>query len=175
MRPTRLLAVSFFVVVVAACGSSGSKGAASANNSSPSTVASPSGATTSTVGKVSGNSNSSFCDDARRSENAFKAMNPAQLSMNTLKSELENVGPELQKAESAAPSEIKPDLQTFINAYTPFLNALKAADYDFTKVNFASFTNLDSAAVKAALAHIEAYFTQVCHVTMPTATTVSVP
>jgi hypothetical protein len=179
MRPSVLRTAPLLLllaVVLAACGSS-SKGASSSNNSSSngsSTTAAPSAGATTTV-KVSGDSNSSFCQDVRNSAAAFKPVDPAQLNLNSLKSELENVGPDLQKAASAAPDAIKPDFETFVHAYTPYIDALKAANFDFTKLNLASLQNLNSASVKAAIAHLEAYFSQVCHVTAPTSPTVSIP
>jgi hypothetical protein len=179
MHRSRLIAVSALVAIgLAACGSS-SKGASGSNNSSTTTA--PSSATTSapsgtpTTQKVSGNSNSNFCQEVRNSENAFKPISPTSINPDSIKTEFENVGSQLQKAVDAAPNEIKPDFETFIHAYQPYLDALKAANYDFTKINFASLTQLDSASVKAATAHLEAYFTQVCHVTTPTSPTVSVP
>jgi hypothetical protein len=176
MRSTRLFAVALLIAVgVAACGSS-SKGASSDNSSSTTAAAgnsastsapSSAGASTTTTIKISGSGSSNFCAEARPSQNAFRAKNPTSLTATSLKQLYQNLGPELAKVEAIAPSAIKPDFATFIQAFTPYLNALKAANYDFTKINFASLTAMDSAGVKAASAHITAYLTQVCHIAAP--------
>jgi hypothetical protein len=173
MRSTRLIAVALLIAVgVAACGSS-SKGASSSSSSPSTTVAASSSGSTSTAAageattttiKISSAGSGNFCALARSSQNAF-SRNPTTFSAAALKQEYENLGPDLAKAEAAAPPAIKPDFATFIQAFTPYINALKAANYDFTKINFSSLTQLDSAAVKAASAHITAYFSQVCHIT----------
>ena len=94
-----------------------------------------------------------------------RSRSPTAFTPAALKQIYENLGPELAKVEAIAPSAIKPDFQTFIRAFTPYLNALKAANYDFTKINFASLTGLSAPDVKTASEHITAYFTQVCHIT----------
>jgi hypothetical protein len=72
-----------------------------------------------------------------------------------------------RRAADAAPSEIKADFQTFVDAFEPYLKALSDANYDFTKLDVASLSQLSSAKVKAASDHIEQYFVQVCHITTP--------
>jgi hypothetical protein len=71
----------------------------------------------------------------------------------------------LEQARSAAPDAIKGDFDTFVTAFTPFLNTFAAANYDYTKLTPAAVAGLDTAPVKAASAHITQYMQQVCKIT----------
>jgi hypothetical protein len=71
----------------------------------------------------------------------------------------------LEQARSAAPDAIKGDFDTFVTAFTPFLNAFAAANYDYTKLTPAAVAGLGTAQVKAASAHITQYMQQVCKIT----------
>jgi hypothetical protein len=167
---SRLMVVAIFVAVGAtACGSS-SKSATGSTTSNPGSGTTAPGSTgaTPTTKALSGNSGSNFCDLARRDSAAFSARNVAAFRASDLKKEFENLGPALQQAENIAPNAIKGDFQTFLNAFQPYLKALAAANYDFTKLNAASVQGLGSPQVKAATDHIQQYFTQVCHITTPT-------
>jgi hypothetical protein len=170
MRVKSLLAVAMLVAIgTAACGSSskGSTGSVtSAPGSSGATTSSPGGGSTTTI-KLSGSSSSNFCDLARADDKAFSNFNPTGLSASDLKKQFENLGPALQQAADKAPSAIKSDFETFVNAFKPYLKALADANYDFTKIQPSSVSGLESPAVKTASDHIEQYFTQVCHITPP--------
>jgi hypothetical protein len=151
MRSRSLVVVTLLVAIGAtACGSS-SKSA--------------------TTGALSGSGGGGFCGLARGEQSAFSTPNFAGTGAAQLKKLYENLGTQLQRVESIAPSAIKGDFQTFVNAYQPFLRALAAANYDFTKINYSSLTSLSSPQVKTATANIERYFTQVCHITSTTPTT----
>ena len=167
----RLVAVAILIVVGAACGSSskGASGSSTTNASgSTSSTAPTSPNATPTTQKVSGNSGSDFCNLARTQSSAFNGPNPSATTQLDLKKTYENLLPALQHIVAIAPSQIKGDFQTFVTAYTPYIRALAAANYDFTKLNFASLQGLSAPDVKAASQHIEAYLTQVCHLTTPT-------
>jgi hypothetical protein len=178
----RKLAILLVLVAVGAtaCGSS-SKGASNATTTtaagSGSTPTAGGGTTTSgaptTSGKVSGDSNSTFCQAVRGDLGAFKSnANIATSTPADLKKLYSNLKSTLDDAESIAPSAIKPDFQTFVTAFTPILNTLAQYNYDFTKIPpsaYAGFQSMDTPAIKAASAHIEAYVEQVCHVS-PTST-----
>ena len=170
MRVHRLVVLIVLVAVGAtACGSS-SKGAAS--NSTSTTAASPAAGSsgsigTTTTGKLSGDSGSSFCDLARSDETAFKSNNITTNTPADLKKLYENIGPKLAEAESKAPSAIKGDFHTFVTAFAQVVKALSDANYDFKKVSPTAFASLGTPAIKAASDHIDQYFAQVCHITTP--------
>jgi hypothetical protein len=172
MRVKSLLVVAMLVAIgTAACGSSSNSSTGSVTSapgsSSGSTSSSDSGGSTTTI-KLNGSSSSDFCDLARADDKAFSNVDPTGLSASDLKKQFENLGPALQQAADKAPSEIKGDFTTFINAFKPYLQALADANYDFTKIQPSSVSGLESPAVQAASDHIEQYFTQVCHITSPT-------
>jgi hypothetical protein len=170
MRTKSLLAVALFVALGAtACGSS-SKSATGTSTSAPgssggSTSPSDSGSTT-TI-KLNGSGSSDFCDLARADDKAFSNFDPTSVSAADLKKQFENLAPALQQAADKAPSEIKGDFETFVNAFKPYLQALADANYDFSKINPTSVSGLESPAVQTASDHIEQYFEQVCHITTP--------
>jgi hypothetical protein len=176
MRARSLIVVALLVAFgAAACGSS-SKGASgptattSGGSSATSAPSSPGAAPKATAPPVVGGSGGgNFCDLARKDQNAFSGSSAAAVTPAALKTEFENIGPALQHAEQIAPSAIKPDFQVFLNAFTPYLQALAAANYDFSKLNFQDpkLQELASPQVKTASDHIEAYFTSVCHITTP--------
>jgi hypothetical protein len=72
-----------------------------------------------------------------------------------------NLGPELQRIGSVIPAAIKSDYDTFVAAFDPFLQAIAAANYDFTKVPPTVVQALSSPQVKAAGTAIRQYITQV--------------
>jgi hypothetical protein len=170
MRAKGLLAVAVFVAIGAtACGSSSksSTGSVSSAPGSPTASNGSSGGTTTTI-KLKGSSSSNFCDLARADDTAFNGANVATLSADDLKKDFAKLGPALQHAADVAPSAIKGDFQVFIKAFEPYLKALSDTNYDFTKIKPDSVSGLESPAVQAASAHIQQYFTQVCHLTTPT-------
>jgi hypothetical protein len=171
MRIKSLLAVAIFVALGAtACGSSSKSGSGTsttAPGSSGGSTSSPAGGSTTTI-KLSGSGSSDFCNLARADDKAFSNFNPTGSSAADLKKQFENLGPALQQAADKAPSEIKGDFETFVNAFKPYLQALADANYDFTKIQPSSVAGLESPKVQAASDHIEQYFTQVCHITTPT-------
>jgi hypothetical protein len=168
MRARKLLIIVALIGIgAAACGSSSK----TASSSSPTTVASSpgtpttAGGTQSTGGKsYSGSSNGSFCDAVRNDANTFKGATPDGTSPEDLKALYGNVLPALEKAQSKAPSAIKDDFDTFISAFKQVNAALKAANYDVTKLNASTFTALSSQDFKTASDNIEQYVTQVCHI-----------
>jgi hypothetical protein len=120
---------------------------------------------------IGGSSGGNFCNLAKTEQSAFSTPNFAGTGAAQLKSVYQNLGAELQRVVAIAPSAIKGDFQTFVNAYQPFLHALAAANYNFAKINYSSLTSLSSPQVKTATANIERYFTQTCHITSTTPTT----
>jgi hypothetical protein len=167
MRARSLIAVAVLLAIGAsACGSSSknSTGSVSSAPTSPGAAGSSSPTTT----KLKGSSSSNFCDAARSSDKAFSGSAAASLSAADLKKDYEKLGPELQHITDIAPSAIKGDFQTFVDAFEPYLKALADANYDFAKVDVTKLQGIGSAQVQAASAHITQYLTQVCGLTTPT-------
>jgi hypothetical protein len=162
-------ALTLIAVGAAGCGSS-SKNAASSSATTASTTPPGQGTNTSTappttVGTLRGSSGSSFCDLARHDQAAFSSANIATATPAQLKNLYGNLGSALEQARSAAPDAIKGDFDTFVTAFTPFLNTFAAANYDYTKLTPAAVAGLGTPQVKAASAHITQYMQQVCKIT----------
>lgn len=165
-----IVALALVAIAATACGSS-SKSSSTTQPGGSSATTAPSGSASGTTApkSFSGDSGSNFCDLARKDETAFKGNSLATGSTPAdLKKLYSGLGPALQEAESKAPSVIKDDFKTFVDAYQQILKAMSDANYDVTKLNPATFAAFDSAQIKAASDHIEAYMTQVCHITSTT-------
>jgi hypothetical protein len=137
--------------VNASAGSSGSAGSSSAQPSSKSSA-------------VSGNSNSSFCVEAvaeqaqeAKNTDAFTGDNPADLQ------KFEEAGQaELKQFVAKAPSQIKSAVQTIAAADDTLVAALKAANWDITKLNSSVTAQLDTPAFETAVTTVDNYLEQTC-------------
>jgi hypothetical protein len=165
-----MVVIVIVLVGATACGSS-SKSVAGSATSTTSAKTSVPGSTASTAppttGSLSGSGSSRFCDLAR-TQNAFVAPSASPTTPVDFKKVYANLGPELQRIGSVIPGAIKSDYDTFVAAFDPFLKAIAAANYDFTKVSPTVFQALSSPQVKAAGTAIRQYITQVCKVTPTT-------
>jgi hypothetical protein len=168
MRARKLMLIVVLVGLGAAACSSSSKSASS--STTPTTAASSGTPTTgggkaSTGGKsYSGSSSGSFCNAVRNDANTFKGSTPNGTEPKDLKALYGNVLPALEKAQSEAPSAIKDDFDTFISAFKQVNSALKAVNYDVTKLSASTFSALASQDFKTASDNIDQYVTQVCHI-----------
>jgi ABC-type phosphate/phosphonate transport system substrate-binding protein len=116
-----------------------------------------------------GLSQSQFCDLARKDRAAFNGATIANASPTQVKDLYAKVRSALHQAQSAAPSAIKGDFDTFMTAYNPYLKALAAANYDLTKMTPTATRLLGTAQVRTASAHITQYLQQMCKLnTTPT-------
>ncbi len=166
-----MIVAAVLTALAAACGGSGSS-KASGSGTTTTTAAgssSASGSGTTTTQKISGDSNSNFCRYARDVEKSFTPDVGADPS--SIRSLMEQAGKAMQQAVKIAPAEIKPDFQTFVDAFTPYLQALKDANYDYTKIDPTKLQSITAPDVTAASQHISAYMTQVCHITDTTPST----
>jgi hypothetical protein len=112
---------------------------------------------------------SQFCDLARKDRAAFASATTAGATPTDLKKLYEKAGSVLRQAQSSAPVAIKGDFDTFMTAYNPYLKALAAANYDFTKTTSKATRLLGTAQVRAASARITQYLQQKCKInTTPT-------
>jgi ABC-type glycerol-3-phosphate transport system substrate-binding protein len=139
------LIVAMAAVTLAACSSSGSK-------SSSSTTAAP--AAGGTI-KLSG----SFCADSTSAQ-----QNNLSLGSATDPASLKKDVDLLKKFASEAPSAIKGDVNTLVNAYTQIATALGSANNDPAKMA-AALAPLqgEQAQLQTASQHITAYVASHCH------------
>ena len=167
----RKLTVAIVLVAVAAtaCGSSSKSSASSPT--SPSATTAPGGGSTATTTpskSYSGSSGSSFCDLAKKDENAFNSKGFTGTSPTDLKKLYGNLEPALEEAQAKAPDAIKADFATFLTAYKQVIKAFADANYDVTKISPTVFAGFADPKIKAASDHITQYTSQVCHITPTT-------
>jgi len=118
-------------------------------------------ASSGTVATFHGSSHSEFCHLSRKDRAAFAGARVEAAPRARVKELYENVGSALDQARAAAPGEIRRDFEVFMAAYTPFLKALAAANYDVASVSDAT-RQLGTAKVTAASSRITQYVQQVC-------------
>jgi ABC-type phosphate/phosphonate transport system substrate-binding protein len=79
-----------------------------------------------------------------------------------LKTSTENAAAALDQAVKHAPSDIKGDVATVAAAYKKFINAMRAANYDFTKINPQEMQAIGTSDVQAAGNRITAWVAAHC-------------
>ena len=164
-------------LLLAACGSSGSKAAATqpstAATSTGSGVASsaPSSAPSSAAAKaVSGDSGSTFCQKAR-DETAAEAKNTAALTSNdptALKKLEENAIKQLPEFVALAPSAIKSAVNVLAQADQTVFNALEKTNFDFTKLPTSVTTAFSDPKFEQAATTVANYEEKVCGIKIDT-------
>jgi hypothetical protein len=148
----RKLAVLLFAFTfgVAACGGS-DDGAQNASDSD---------ATDTTEAKKSSGdgSASKFCGLESKYSGLDSTLTPGTDAA-TIRKSLEQAKDALDEAVDVAPGEIKADVKVIADAYSPFIEALAKADFDFTKVNpqDPAFANIQKPEVAAAGERIETW------------------
>jgi hypothetical protein len=168
---TRLLGASVGVatlLALSACGSSGKT-----NTASPSSGTSSVPSSTQT--KVTAKGGGDFCKLIAAQLNDSKKISAEAAttgSAATIKTLIENARSESKVIADNAPSEVKADVKTVLDATQAFYDSLAAANYDFTKVDFTKLKALTSADVVAASGRLSAYVTTKCgiDVSVPSAT-----
>jgi hypothetical protein len=163
---TTLVAIAF---LVAACGSSGSKaaspGSSSLSKSSTGASQAPAPSASSKPPKVAkAGSGGSFCDKAR-SEEAASAKDAAALTTGNpqqLEQLEEKELSELKGFVSSAPSQIKGAVAILAAGDQKLFNALKAANFDFTKLSPATVGAFDTPEFTQATDQITAYLASTC-------------
>jgi hypothetical protein len=164
------LALAATGALLAACGSSSKAASSGTTGTTPSTAAStaPSAAASSkdsgSSGKVSTDlGGGSFCDKARKAEtDTASAATKLTDGPDAFKQLEENAQAELSKLVVEAPSQIKGPVTTLVNAEDQFFNALKAADFDVTKVSTTATSSFDSPQVTQAIQQIDTYLVTKC-------------
>jgi hypothetical protein len=155
-------------VLLAGCGSSNSSAASgpSAASTAPSATSSataPASFPTAAAVKL-GHSDSSFCEKARAEESesdsdvtAFASDSPADLE----KAETKALA-QLPAFVDAAPAQIKGAAKTLAAADQTLFAALKAANFDFTKINPSSIAAVETPAFTQASEQIATYLSSTC-------------
>jgi hypothetical protein len=153
--------VSVAVAGLAACSSSSSKSTGAASTS----------ASTAAAGKVVAKGGSgNFCKDIATSLNGGKSIPEQALtgSPAALKSLIDKARTESANITLEAPSAIRADVETDLNAVKAFYDAVIAAGYDFSRVDPSKLTNISSPQVTAANQRISAYVSSRCGINIPT-------
>lgn len=152
------------VALLASCGSSSKKSSGSSNT--PSTAAgsqaSSSGSST-TVKPITGGG-SGICAEAENFAKALASQTNAQST--DFKAQIQQAKDALNKARSEVPSDLKSDYDQFVNAYNKFVDALAAANYDFTKVDLNKLQDFGKQ-IEGPAKRISEYFDKKCGVTPP--------
>lgn len=183
MRRTTVSALLFSALAIAATGCGTGSPSATATTGTKATTAakaktqsgsSPTTARAASAGSGT-NPGSSFCQAAlqeksqeTKEEQAFTTDTPAQLE----KFEQEALAA-LPKFFAAAPSQIKGAAQVIISADQKVFNALKAADFNFTKLgsDSALASSFESPTFLNAVKVIDNYLGTVCGISIPTTPT----
>jgi hypothetical protein len=140
-------------------------GASSTAGSAAGSAPASSAGSSSKAPKVSGNPGSGFCNDARAEQaqeakqaDAFSTYTPAELE----KFE-EQAAKELPVFAAEAPSAIKSDVQTLVAADQKIFDALKAVNWDFSKLDLTTFSaQVDTPAFTTAADNVTSYLEKVC-------------
>jgi hypothetical protein len=162
---TTLVGIAFFV---AACGSSGTKAASPGSSSlskSSSASQAPAPSASSKPPKVAkAGSGGSFCDKAR-SEEAASAKDAAALTSGNpqqLEQLEEKELSELKGFVSSAPSQIRGAVAILAAGDQKLFDALKAANFDYTKLSPTTISAFDTPQFTQAADQITAYLASTC-------------
>lgn len=158
------LVVSGFVL--AAC--SGSTPSASSKSTTTTTASS-----TSSPAAPAGSGSATFCDVARQfsqaqtgirqSQTAPAGGQPGQASANaTALQAARSVEDDIPKLESLAPPSLQGDVQTVVNAWKPFFDAIVQASGDMTKVPASVEQNLTSIGSSPSFQALQTYEVNTC-------------
>ena len=138
-------------LVLAGCGSGGGSSSASSNGSSSSSS------------KATAKSNSDFCQSLTKSLNDTKSLATTSLSQpSNLKALVDKGRQEASTIVAAAPSAIRDDVRTLVNASTSYYDAIAAANYDLRKVDVTKLGALTSTNVQQASQRVGAYIQSHC-------------
>lgn len=154
--------VAVTVILVAGCGG-GSSTASTSTTTTGATGATTGGNTSTTSPSFSGSKNSKYCNLARQ----FLQTTSVNPSGDT-KTAFQQFDALVAQYLAAVPSDIKADAETLVNDIKQLEVAVKAANYDFTKLKPADLAPLQDPKFAAASNRIDAYDSQVCGITTST-------
>jgi predicted negative regulator of RcsB-dependent stress response len=141
------------MLALAACSGGGS-------TSTATTVTTGLGISTTTVPKFSGSASSKYCSVARQ----FSQVAQANLASDpkTLFQEFDTLASQYL---AVVPAVIKADANTLVSAIEQLETAVKAVNYDLTKISPAALAPVQAPMFTAAANRIDAYDSQVCGLT----------
>lgn len=158
---TALVGIAF---LVAACGSSGSKTASPGVSAAAKSAAASQAPSKSPAAIAKAGSGGSFCDKARsldaaqaKDAEALTSGNPKQLEQFE-----EKALSELSGLVASAPSEIQGALATLTTGDQKFFDALKAANFDFTKISPETISAFQTPEFTQATDKITSYLESTC-------------
>ena len=152
--------------MLAACGSS-SKGTSTSApagtvSTAPSTSSSPA-SSKSSGSKSADLGGGSFCDKARKaSADVESAATKLTESPDQLKSFEENAQAELAKLADEAPPQLKGAVSTIADTENKLLDTLKAANFDFKKIDTTALTSFNTPQFTQAVQQVDTYLVTKC-------------
>ena len=165
LRVRAVLALAAAGAVLAACGSSSKGTAAGTVSTAPSTSSAP--ASSSSKSSGSGGSvnlgGGSFCDKARKAEtDVSSAAAKLTSSPDQLKAFEENAQSELKKLADEAPPQLKGAVSTIADTENKLLDTLKAANFDFKKIDTSALTSFNTPQFTQAVQQVDTYLVTKC-------------
>lgn len=162
---TKLVVCALALVVLSACSSGDKKQASPTTSAGPaSTAAGPTTTLRPVDTSFTGQNSAQFCSLAKtyndRFANVTAASTPAQM-----RSVAQDGRTAINQAVSAAPAEIKPDVQVIANAFTSLFNELEKVNFDATKLQPSAFAPLQTPEFQTSSTRFQAYTTKVCGIT----------
>ena len=160
-----LAACGVALVLLTGCSRGGGKDTAS----SPTTTAAPAATGPSTTVRpvdtsFTGQNSAQFCTLAKTYNDRFSNVNaaatPAQLRTVTQEGRTA-----INQAVTAAPAEIKPDVQVIATAFTALFTELEKVNFDVSKVSPAALGSLQAPEFQASTTRFQAYLRSVCGIT----------
>lgn len=157
------LAAALALVVLGGCSSGSSKKQASPSTSTPAATA-PGGPTT-TIRPVdtsfTGQNSAQFCGLAKTYNDRYSNLGPTNTPAQ-LKTVVQDGRTAINAAASAAPAEIKPDVQVLADAFGSVYNELEKVNFDATKVSLTAFAPLQTPQFQQSTVRFQAYLQKVC-------------
>ncbi len=161
MRST-LVTCGLALVLLTGCSSGGGKDTAS---STPTTAAPAATGPSTTVRPVdtsfTGQNSAQFCTLAKTYNERFSNVNAAS-SPAQLRTAAQEGRTAINQAASAAPAEIKPDVQVIATAFTALFTELEKANFDVSKMSPAALSSLQAPEFQASTTRFQAYLRTVC-------------
>ena len=161
MRRT-LATMALLTVLLAGCGGDSDE---PEESGTPATAATPGSVDTNFSGKDS----EKFCSLLRNYNDKFSQLGAPQEEARR-KVLAQDIDSAINEAKTAAPPEIRSDVQVVAGALTGYIQELAKVSYDPARVSFSSagVTGLQKPEVKASGERLNAYLTKVCGLAPPT-------
>jgi hypothetical protein len=165
MEMRRLVWLACLLGLVTAGCSASSKSPSAVPTTTGSTAVAGAVTTTTTTPKFSGSKNSKYCSLARQVSSNVNIT--ATTDLKATFQQFDAVAPQFV---SEAPAELKSDANLLVNAFRQIEAAMKAVNYDITKVDPASLQSLQDPKFTASVNRITTYNTEVCGISATSTT-----